>query len=732
MRYFLQSILLVVGISLILLIVLRGLGFIFHSSINLIKPLRLQSIDSPAIDYPIIGIFVIVVIGFHVAYFDLNVIPFFRALLLISLIGFAVEIHRKGIGVLKDYLLYIPIGLWIVLPQLFISGQKNSTNPVISLGNHDIAYYIAVAQQFLHSGFVNQGVIDSNDLNISARSYQYFTPMVLLAFGRSNSPLWIGQFSTPILIVFITLGSLIVAKISKMISPRINTFQQFSISAIFSLISINLYIITSFFLAQTIAVVIILRIVQILFAQVLNQNNEINARLDLLVVAIMALCVFSYPSLLLPALALLVVGLSVASIRKRSLTNLLNLSLNSGSAVIVTLSYLPTAVNLFMMLKNGAFGWTLPPLSPFAILLTPSLIGAPLTKVSLIFMWTVFLLMLFIAIRKVGLSRTERSLIELMIAAAVLLIIVFAELRGNGYSDYGVWKLQSYIAPFTTLVILAFCLKYKNSLESLVYILLGVVLLNPLIIWTFNSGKSTSNTFMQLYNTPELNKVQNLNVDLKDFSETMLATTFGQGNKFFLNSNSYLPTSFDPNSCALTNTSSNAYAFKVPINADYAIASQDPNYCSQWLDVEWEKPLLFNNTLQSRFGSGWWQTENWGTWSRTVESYIYLKPNIPRKIENFILRINLNSLKDEKGEGVDVSISVNGKLSFEGLNLDHAKSHLIDLRVIGNSANKDKLTIKFIVSKLVVPDITNEVADSRPLGIGLISIELLGSNQDLG
>jgi len=716
------------GISLTLLIVLRGLGFILHSSLGLVKPLKLQSINSPAIDYPIIGIFIIVVIGFHTAYFDLNVKPFFRALLLISLIGFAVECYRKKMTVITDYLCYNLIGLWIVLPQLFISGQKNSTNPVISLGNHDIAYYLAVAQQFLHSGFVNQGVIDSNDLNISARHYQYFTPMVLFAFGRSNSPIWIGQFSTPVLIVFITLGSLIVAKISKIISPRINAFQQFSISAIFSLMSINLYIITSFFLAQTIAVIIILRIVQILLAQVLRQNSETNSRIDLLHVAIMALCVFSYPSLLLPALVLLVIGLSVASIRKRSLANLLNLGLSIGLTVIVTLLYLPTAINLFIMLKNGIFGWALQPLSPFAIILTPSLIGAPLTKVSLILMWTVFLLLLLIAISQVGLSTIERRVIELMIVAAVLLVIIFAELRGNGYSDYGVWKLQSYIAPFATLVVLAFCLKYKNVLEPLVYILLGVVLMNPLIIWTFNTGNSTSNTFMQLYNTPELNKVQNLNIDLKDFKETMLATTFGKGNKFFINSTSYLPTSLDPNACALTNTGSNAYTFQDPINEDYAIASQDPINCSQWLAVEWEKPILFNNTLQSRFGSGWWQSENWGTWSRSIESYAYLEPNIPAKIEEFILRINFNSLRDEKAKGVDISIFVNGKLSFEGVNLDHAKSHSIDLKVAGHSANKGKLAIKFVVNKLIVPAITNGVEDSRPLGIGLISVELLASN----
>jgi hypothetical protein len=713
------------GISLTLLIVLRGLGFFFHSSLNFVKPLKLHPVNSPAIDYPIIGIFVIVVVGFHAAYFGLDVTPFFRALLLISLIGFGVECQRKKIGVIRDYLFYNLIGLWIVLPQLFISGQKNSTNPVISLGNHDIAYYLAAASQFLQSGFVNQGAVNLNDLNVAARNYQYFTPTALFAFERSNSPIWIGQFATPTLIVFITLGSLIVAKISKMISPRINKFQQFSISTIFSLMSINIYILTSFFLAQAIAVMIILRIVQILLAEVLDQNSEINSRIDLLVIAIMALCVFSYPALLFPALALLIIGLSAASIRKRSLANLIRLVLSSGLAVVVTLSYLPTAINLFVILKDGSFGWPLQPLSPIAMILTPSLIGAPLTKVSLIFMWTLFFLVLFILISKAGLDRIERTLIGLVISAAVLLVIVFAEFRGEGYSNYGVWKLQSYIAPFTTLLVLAYILKRKNIFDSLVYTLLGVVLLNPLIIWTVNSGKSTSNTFMQLYNTRELNNSQSLNIDLKDFSETMLATTFGKGNKFFINSNSYLQTSLDPNSCTLTNAGSNGYAFQVPINPDYVMASQDPNECSQWLEVERRKPLLFNDTLSSRFGSGWWQSENWGTWSRSLESYVYLKPNVSNKRDEFTLRVKFNTLRDETANGVDISIFLNGKLYFEGVNFDYTKSHSVDLKVVGDEAKSDKLSIKFVSNKLSIPAITSEVSDSRALGIGLKSIELL-------
>lgn len=159
------------------------------------------------------------VIGFHVAYFDFSVLSFFRILLLLSLIGFAVECRRKNIGVVKDYVLGNSIGLWIVLPQLFISGQKNCTNLILSLGNEDISYYHTTASHLLQSGFVNQGVVNLNDLNLAALNHPYFTPTPVFAFERSNSPIWSGQFATPTMIVFITFGALIVSKSSKMIAP---------------------------------------------------------------------------------------------------------------------------------------------------------------------------------------------------------------------------------------------------------------------------------------------------------------------------------------------------------------------------------------------------------------------------------------------------------------------------------------------------------------------------------
>jgi hypothetical protein len=730
MRYFLQSVLIVMGISTILLVVLRGLGYITHSCLNLIKPLRLEAVTSPKTDYPIIGIFVIVGTGFHLAYFNLSVVPIFRFFLLISLVGFIIEFRHEKLSAIKDYLLYNLIGLWIVFPQLFISGQKNSTNPVISLGNHDIAYYIAAAAQFFQSGFVNQGAVNLNDLNVAARNYQYFTPTAVFAFEKSNSPIWIGQFATPTLVLFITLGSLIVAKITKLISPRANAFHQFSISAIFSLMSINLYILSSFFLAQAIAVMIILRIVQILVTEMLSKKYDIHSRSNLLVAALMTLCVFSYPALLFPALALLVLGLSLASFRNKSFTKLLNLGISTAIALVISWLYLPTAIDLFLILKDGSFGWPLQPLSPFAVLLTPSLIGAPLTKVSLIFMWIVFCISAYVLIGKVGLAKIEQNLIRLIMGASILFVILFAEIRGLGYGNYGVWKLQSYVAPFVILLILAFCLKHKNFLEPIVYILFGVVLLNPLIIWTVNTGKSTSNSFMQMYNTRELNQGQSLNIDLKDFSETMLATTFGDRNKFFINSNSYLQTSLDPNSCTLTNAGSQAYAFQVPINNDYVIASQDPSECSQWLKLESNKKLFFNNTLQKRFGSGWWESENWGTWSRAVESYVFLKPNISAEPENFTLRFNFNSLSDGNGDGVNISIFVNNSLSVESADLDYSRPQLIDLKLNRMSSNNNELSIKFVVNRLITPSISGKSPDSRALGVGLISVELLKTGKN--
>ena len=723
MRYFLLSIILVTAISLIFLLVLRGLGYAFHWSLGRIKPLKIRLVVSPKIDYPIIGIFVIVVVAFYSAHFNLNLVTIFRGLFLVSLVGLVLDVYQNKIKDLKDYLLYNTIGVWVVLPQLFISGQKNGSNPVISLGNHDIAYYLAAANQFLNSGFIDRGLISLNDLNSAARAYQYFTPTALFSFDKANSPLWIGQFATAKLVLFVTLTSLIVSEISKIIAPRLNTFQRFAISIVFSLVSINLYILSNFFLAQAIAMMIILRIMQKLLNEIIYKKDLAMGKLDLLEIALMVLCLYTYPALLIPALTILIVGLGLDAFRVKSRPSLVRLAISISVALFSTWYYIPTAINLFKLLQAGNFGWPLSPLSPIALLLTPGLISAPFSASALILMWGFFYFFVFMLIRKVTLSKLEKLLMVAMFLGSFVFVIAFAEIRGQGYGSYGIWKLQSYLAPIMILVLFSYCLRKKSFFDSALNIFLGVVILNPFIIWTVNSGTSTGNTFMSLYSSSELTSSKNLNVDLKDFSETMLATTLGNKGTIFLNSNSYLQTSLDPNACTLTNTGNQGYSYSKAINKDYVLASQNPSRCSQWLTLRPKEKIYFNSMLKKRFGSGWWESETWGSWARTNEAYVYLEVDHSKYQPNMRLRFTLNSLLDESGNPMRLSIFVNGISYILDKEMEHSKPQTVDIELKGKSVQEGTFLIKLVSNNLVIPAATNVSTDSRSLGIGLISVE---------
>lgn len=543
----------------------------------------------------VFGLFVLIIPSWYFSRLDQSPLVYMRIALLFGIAWSAVilvkAIFNKNFQPLTDFgIILIACGvsalsLWRPIREMANRGIHDG---IFTLGNADVANYALDVKAILDKGFAPSNIIENLSYGLHALG-DYSGAMIFLSvpnsfFGDSSADLLIAGIVTLNAVLWLSLE-----KVSRIIlGTKQFGFITASVATAGVLIPMHQYIVGNFFAAQILSMGLTFLAVGLILERLLNgADRGVVAELSVL----SALNVFVYPPIGIPmflAIWIFVLGQDVTS----QIQNLKSSLVFLGVTTFVVGMQWTWAVNLFSAQTTVAAGWPLPNISLGSAILWVDQLGVPGSPILTQGSWILLVfLFLFSVFSSKGRVNPKVRLMVSAIGVATCLVLALVTFQ-YGYGYYQMWKALAYLLPlFVVLTIsLLFTSKWLGPAKHLVIgVLIGAGVASTSTLWgpTINAAnqgsEAISNPDMTLLsNNLKLQELTSINVQLRPYLETMLASAIIPVDNVSMASQTYAEALVLTDTCTLKRrdelVASDPVEFE--INSTYVVVSI-PSLCKR-------------------------------------------------------------------------------------------------------------------------------------------------------
>ncbi len=559
-------------------------------------------------------------------------------------------IVRTFISNLKWLLSLSTLSVIVYLPALIKTGINGSIFGLSTIGNNDVAFYSLTASEFLKTGFANSQNIVNQDLNATA-FIQHQAANLIVALTSTIFHLQTWQTFNGLMIFCISSAILGTAYLSKTFLPVANERIFLLVGTIVLASPAMTYIVGQVFLGQVTSIPIAAITLGVFIR--LSSANSVNLPIDRIQLAyLFILSSIVYPVFLIPVFfgsLVLYLFLRVLNNRQSFFVECYHDLRYIPVGVLLSISYLPTAIHLLISLNNAEAGWPLKSITPASLIISGKLIGYSLNDYLVIFLWIVSVCSFYFVIsRKRTSFRREEFFSRLILLFGLLaLYVLVVEVRDGDYSYYQNWKLLMYFFPIL----------YTLFLTDLVRITrLKLFVLSPFILFSLvapvaqwipainNEVGILTKDMSELHSNRELRRYSEINVGTRSYFDSMVIADVLQNKKVFIASKTTMPVLQSPTACTLVDLRDNEYSKVQLLNKTYGlIPSIEPgceiqNATDNFLKVKMNEMVHFkiNSEGNRALAENWSSPETWGVWSLGDKASIHLKIIEPKAGSNWI------------------------------------------------------------------------------------------------
>ena len=492
-------------------------------------------------------------------------------------------IGRRSTHIVRELGLPLLVGLIMCGPIVFLTARAGLVLGMSSSMNNDIASYSAGTKAFLESGWNDFGKIAGFNMN---EFVHYSSPfgstgvmsLVSVAFD-------IKTFETTLIVISIALLLYVLGAIQLYRVVHLSNKSIFLIPTILiaTCSPILNYIFSNYFLNQIFGVAIALLITSsALSVMTLNRAGKF----DLIQLSFASAAgVYFYPTLCLPFIVLVFMISTLYWLFKESDKNskrYRNFCIALSLGLFMTIPYLGISIDIAMSQSNAIAGWSLPSLNPFAIFLLPQLIGLEFSGYLVAFSWISFGTLIYLALRD-QIKREKISLVSIgFFLIPTALTIGLMSIKSLGIHEYQAWKSLTFFLPFAIIGVLPHIFGALKRGTLVATVLATIVAIAPTTEWTLAQGRSTilNQELTEIARDPNLVKVENLNVRLGNYFESMAVSSLLETQKLYFNNFTYWPQTNNANACTLVRNDSNYGEYLVSkINETYSLVSTRKDGC---------------------------------------------------------------------------------------------------------------------------------------------------------
>jgi hypothetical protein len=449
--------------------------------------------------------------------------------------------------------------------------------------NNDIASYSAGTKAFLESGWNDFGKIAGFNMNEFVHFSAPFgstgiMSLVSVAFD-------IKTYQTTLIVISIALLLYVFGAIQlfRVVHPS-NKAKFFIPTILVATCSPILnYIFSNYFLNQLFGVAFALLVTSSTLNIMISDRLE---KLDLLQLTISSAAgVYFYPTLCLPFLLLVfIISSAIWLLEKRdeNLNGYRNFCVALALGLFITIPYLGISIDIAVSQSNAIAGWSLPSLGPFSIFLLPQLIGLEFSWYLVACSWFTFGTIIYVVLQEhIKARKISFVSIGLFLIPAALTIGLMS-IKSLGIHEYQAWKSLTFFLPFAIIGVLPHIFGVLKQGTLVATVLATIVAIAPTTEWTLAQGRSTilNQELGAIAKDPKLARVENLNVRLGNYFESMAVSSLLETQKLFFNNFTYWPQVTDPNACVLVRNDSNYGEYLVSkINETYSLVSVRKGEC---------------------------------------------------------------------------------------------------------------------------------------------------------
>jgi hypothetical protein len=417
------------------------------------------------------------------------------------------------------------------------------------------------------------------------------------------------------------------------------------------------------------------------------------------------------------------------------LTELAKFSIGIFLGVLLSKNYLHFSKFLFeSMTGGGTAGWPLPALNPAQIIFWPQLLGWPTPKTMNLLLWVIFFSAITIIVLRLKAELFQKFLVISFCLGGSVAIIFYVVVRSQNFDAYTSWKLISYLLPLVSILFLSYIgIFSKNGIVYLL-ILFGVTSMSPALMWSqaqwksLTLGVSLNSDMAELASSKLIIPLKTLNLDVDPMFETMALSAMIPNARIFPNASSYFPVGNDPNSCTLVRSDSRKFPYMIRINNSYSLASSVNVGCSaQKPFLEIGKEYFTNSNNQIDLNDGWSPSEAWGTWSVGERSSFKFQADFQESTKYFLV-LKTAGFVTTKNDNLKVRVSINDGPPKEILFTTGRQKRKDFFELIPSmnfSDSKSLVHVSFIIEGSKSPQELGLSDDTRKLGIGLLSVEIM-------
>jgi hypothetical protein len=481
----------------------------------------------------------------------------------------------------KKHMIHVFIAILQIMPAIVKLSQTNVILGAATTGNNDISSYALVSKVFLINGFEVSNVIAGVDLNSFAEKSAYQTPNFLISFLAiffGNSTL---RIMVLVQVIALTFVSMCFYEFVKYLAPKANKNLLRVMSGFVMYFPLNNYIVANYFLAHILS----LGVTALMFLKLFELNDAKSFRNVSEASIALGLSIYVYPPVAIPMFLIFsfIILLTRYSSLKKSIEFMKTLIYVLAFGCFLTTPYLLTSIDLLRAQSEVVAGWPIPPMSPMAILIWPQLIGWILPFSSVVVLWCISILTIFLIARKLSGLDAQRLLI-VSFATLGLVFMLYLEISDRDMSDYQSWKLLSFFICFTILIVISVASSAKAFGSPALYVMIGLLFANPMIEWwpALNARNNVTNaTSFNLKNDAQIKGLQEINIDVSPYFKTMnVASELIDPNRtIYLNSQSYYKSSSNPEACTIVENSDVRAEKGRKLNTDFSLISSEDKSC---------------------------------------------------------------------------------------------------------------------------------------------------------
>jgi hypothetical protein len=627
------------------------------------------------------------------------------------------------------------ISIWQYIPTLTLLDSTASSLNMTSIGNNDIANYALAAKEYLNSGFTNSGRYPDMDFNSYSRDLQHLTVHLLTSFTSfvSNLPVW--KIMNSVMIFTVALNAIVLVKLFKSISNKKNIWLPILAVSIALLNPLNSYVIHHYFLSQSLSLFILVLI--IVKGYEIYNKSKLNFIDRVEITSITVLSIFSYPSILIPAiLGVFVINIINEKFLKREgfkqiAQKYLAVIVFGFVGFVLSLAYLPRALNILFLHATITSGWELPAPNAIGIFFSPFYISNSVSESisKLIWFGLIIVIILIISVN-ININIVNKFYLFL-VCSIIFAFIIQVIVRGEGFGHYQNWKLLSYILPVIIIFISAEILKFTNKATLLLVPFLLAGLYAPTSLWKngneFGASSIISNDLIELISIKEKYGLESLNVMVGPFYQTMAVGLVTDINKIYFSSPTYYPISSDDDSCSLITNSNFQFPNRIQINESFSLISSKSLSCDvvskeNIFSVSDNVEYIFNDRNVKNhklLDRGWSYPEKWGTWSEGDHSRIRFSLPVGHNPVGTLIIKSTFFVANEK-EKSDIQIFLNG-VDLGSISVTKNKN-LLEFEV--NNLKEGDNILEFTYSNVKSPKELKISEDSRLILFGISSFKV--------